>query len=311
MTEFIMLVGIPGSGKSTVAEMIKGYDVFSSDKIRELLTGDESDQTHNSEVFRLLNKQIFDNLKNGKCSILDATNLSSKRRRQFLKTLSKLDVYKTAIVIATPFEECVKNNSSRDRVVPDYVMDQMYRSFQIPIRQEGFDNVLIYYNCENGIEDFALPKIKDKAKLFDQQNKHHNQTLGDHMEAVSQYVLKKNHHIPGLYFASMIHDIGKLKTQTFKENDHSAHYYQHENVGAYDAMFVVKNANDNAFGDFNSNRSIYYLSHNVVDVCKYINWHMYPYSIKSEKTKEKFIDFVGKDFYDAIMLLHEADLASH
>lgn len=42
MVEFIMLVGLPGSGKSTYAEKLKekGYIIHSSDAIREELTGD-------------------------------------------------------------------------------------------------------------------------------------------------------------------------------------------------------------------------------------------------------------------------------
>lgn len=42
MTDFIMLVGLPGSGKSTYAEELKreGYIIHSSDAIREELTGD-------------------------------------------------------------------------------------------------------------------------------------------------------------------------------------------------------------------------------------------------------------------------------
>ncbi|HCF37888.1 MAG TPA: hypothetical protein DER56_02260 [Thermosipho africanus] len=311
MTEFIMLVGIPGSGKSHIAKMFKGYDVFSSDKIREELTGDASNQEFNKKVFEILHKNIFDSLKNRRSSIYDATNLSSKRRRRFIETISKLDVHKVALVVATPFEECVENNQNRERVVPDYVMDRMYKSFQIPIEQEGFDTVQICYNNRQGIENYDLATLMKKAIVFDQKNKHHSHTLGEHMDAVGDYVFSKPHCFCGLYLASAIHDIGKLKTQVFKDGDASAHYYNHENVGAYDAMFVTKLINDNAFGQHDKKFVPYYLSKIVVDVCKYINWHMYPYSIKSEKTKEKFIDFVGKDFYDAIMLLHEADLASH
>ena len=42
MTEFIMLVGLPASGKSTYAEKLKEkeYHIHSSDSIREELTGD-------------------------------------------------------------------------------------------------------------------------------------------------------------------------------------------------------------------------------------------------------------------------------
>ena len=68
-------------------------------------------------------------------------------------------------------------------------------------------------------------------------------------------------------------------------------------VSAYDAMFALKQ-------DDVENESI-------LEICQYINWHMYPYNIKLEKTKNRFIDFVGQEFYDNLMILHEADKNAH
>ena len=61
MPVLVMLMGLSGSGKSTLAEeyaKLSGGKVFSSDKIREELFGDENDQTHNGEVFNELHKRI-------------------------------------------------------------------------------------------------------------------------------------------------------------------------------------------------------------------------------------------------------------
>ena len=58
--EIIMLVGIPGSGKSTVAEQYiqQGYKVHSSDAIREKLYGKEDVQGKAPEVFQRLLKNM-------------------------------------------------------------------------------------------------------------------------------------------------------------------------------------------------------------------------------------------------------------
>ena len=60
MTKFIMLVGLPASGKSTYAERLKekGYHIHSSDKIREELTGDVNSQDKNIDVFAELHKRV-------------------------------------------------------------------------------------------------------------------------------------------------------------------------------------------------------------------------------------------------------------
>ena len=82
-----MGVGIPGSGKSTWLENNKeeyNYTIHSSDSIREQL-GDINDQSKNSQVFETLHNRIKTDLLNGKSVAMDATNLSRKKRINFLK----------------------------------------------------------------------------------------------------------------------------------------------------------------------------------------------------------------------------------
>ena len=92
-TNFIIMVGIVGSGKSYKAEELKvayevinrnnGIDrkvvILSSDAIREEITGDINCQTRNDEVFSLLHKRIKENIKTNDV-IVDATNVSQKSR---------------------------------------------------------------------------------------------------------------------------------------------------------------------------------------------------------------------------------------
>ena len=82
--EFIMLVGLPGSGKSTLTKRYKEYKVHSSDDIREELTGDVNRQDINSLVFKILHNRVKEDLLNGQSVIIDSTNISSKPCFQFL-----------------------------------------------------------------------------------------------------------------------------------------------------------------------------------------------------------------------------------
>ena len=108
---FVAIVGHNGSGKSTLAKMLKeGNDnivIVSSDAVRAELLGDENDQSRNGEVFNEVHKRIISSLKEGKDVIYDATNLSYKRRINFLKTISHLNVYKKCIVVLASYERCV------------------------------------------------------------------------------------------------------------------------------------------------------------------------------------------------------------
>ena len=295
MTKFIMMVGLPGSGKSTWAEK-QGMNVFSSDTMREEYYGDASFQGENNLIFELLHKKIIKSLKVGNDSIFDATNLNSKQRRHFLSKIADLDVEKIAIVVATPFEQCVENDKLRKRHVPESIIFQMQTKFQIPMLQEGFDKIDIVFDRYKDSDTYKNISIWEKAKGFDQENKHHTLDLFDHLFKTSLGVgsVSKNEL---LEVAGSLHDIGKLKTKTVKDNDGNAHFYNHHCISAYDSMFILKQEK--------------YTIAEILETCQYINWHMYPYTIKFEKTRNKFINFVGQGFYDNLMILHEADKAAH
>jgi len=294
MTKFIMMIGLPGSGKSAWADK-QAIKVFSSDTMREEYYGDASYQGDNQLIFDLLHKRIIENLQAGNSSIMDATNLNSKKRRYFLNKIANLDVEKIAVVVAKPIEQCIENDAIRKRHVPQYVIERMRKSFQIPMLQEGFDKIELNFDGCQWYEEYETEKLIDKAMFFDQKNSHHTLSLGDHL--VKTYDSLRATAPNEVTVAGLLHDIGKLTTQSFKEGHDDAHYYEHHNVSAYDAMFVLKQAE--------------IANQNILEICQYINWHMYSFNIKMEKTKNKFIDFVGKEFYDNLMLLHEADLAAH
>lgn len=294
MTKFIMMIGLPGSGKSSWAEA-QGIKVFSSDTMREEYYGDASFQGDNNLIFELLHKRIIENLEAGNDSIFDATNLNSKKRRHFLSKIADLDVEKIAVVVAKPIEQCIENDKLRKRHVPEYVINRMRTQFQIPMLQEGFDEIKLCFDGYEVHDEYDFDYLMDKALDFDQKNSHHSLSLGRHLTVVG--LTCSSFPIPGLATAGLLHDIGKMKTQSFKEGHTDAHYYEHQNVSTYDSMFILKQG---AYPD-----------DAILKICQYISWHMYPYAIKQEKTKNRFIDFVGQEFYDNLMILHEADKNAH
>ena len=62
MQNFFMMVGLPGSGKSTFARNVlsasPGAVVHSSDEIRRELLGDKNDQTQQALVFSTLHERV-------------------------------------------------------------------------------------------------------------------------------------------------------------------------------------------------------------------------------------------------------------
>ena len=148
MTNFYMLVGLPGSGKSNIAKKMKEENpkiqIFSSDELRKELWGNENTQGNNSVLFKELHNRIKFCLENGVDCIYDATNISSKRRIAFLNELKKFnDLNKTCIFVLTSIEKCFKNNKNRERKIPEEVIRNMYLRFDIPQYREGWEYTFI------------------------------------------------------------------------------------------------------------------------------------------------------------------------
>lgn len=312
----IMLVGLPGSGKSTFAKMFKeeqkkqlnrDWEIFSSDAMREELFGDERIQgtPENRElIFSTLFKRIKKQLLDRKNAIFDATNLNKRRRINFIKQLENVPCNKGCILIATPYKECLQNNSSRSRIVPDEVVKQMYMNFQPPHKSEGWDWIDIQYpSVLHPIDTNILKKWGN----YDQGNEHHTLSLGNHMLKTYFYIVDDDGYKSdrNLRYAALWHDIGKPFTRTEVnkkgEIDGNIHYYQHNCVGAYDSLFYCISY-DNLFK--------YDDVYDILDVSNLIYYHMHPYMTwdKSEKAMKRDQKLLGEEFFKRVMFLEEADV---
>jgi len=89
LPSLIMMIGVPGSGKSTWIAQNKHENavVISPDDIRRELSGNVSDQSQNGKVWFLAKERTVDALKAGKDVILDATNVATKSRKRFIQGL--------------------------------------------------------------------------------------------------------------------------------------------------------------------------------------------------------------------------------
>lgn len=146
LPKLFMMVGIPGSGKSYESEVIaKEHDavIHASDKIREEFSKNPNLKGDNNLVFNQLHFRIQRDLKVGKNVVYDATNINSKRRKAFLNSIKSIPCEKIAIIMATPYEQCIKNNAERESSIPERVIEKMYKNFQVPYYYEGFDVIQI------------------------------------------------------------------------------------------------------------------------------------------------------------------------
>lgn len=139
-----MLIGLPASGKSTWARQ-HGVAVLSSDELRFVLADDETDQSIHGEVFAALRDLLRRRLALRRpLTFVDATNLTRRERRPYLRMAQVYDCTVEAVFFDTPVEVCKARNASRTRVVPDRVIDAMAGRIARPTMQEGFESVTVF-----------------------------------------------------------------------------------------------------------------------------------------------------------------------
>jgi predicted kinase len=135
-------VGLPGSGKSTYLAKL-GVHPISSDAIRLQLVDDETDQSIQGRVFAtaryLLRQRIA---LNREVTYIDATNLTRKDRKQFIRIARETNCPVEALYFDVPLEICKARNASRRRVVPEPALDQMAIKLVAPTVEEGFEKVV-------------------------------------------------------------------------------------------------------------------------------------------------------------------------
>ena len=139
--KLFILVGIPGCGKSTLAEQLDG-EVVSSDKIREAL-GDINDQSQNELVFTIFHGTLHRLLGEGRNAIADSTALTRSARTK-LREIAEHHGAETHLVFFKNPYEAIRRNAERERSVPLEAMKRMVERYErtlIDLVQERYTTI--------------------------------------------------------------------------------------------------------------------------------------------------------------------------
>lgn len=147
-SNFIMMVGPPGAGKTKIADDIcnqfENFTIVSPDKIREEITGDMRNQGQNDIVFGEVYIRLKTKLDEGFNVIYDATNCRTTYRYKILDVVRGHTEKIICVMSTTPMSECLRRNDERDRFVPEDVIERMYFTLKKhpPVIFEGYDAIV-------------------------------------------------------------------------------------------------------------------------------------------------------------------------
>jgi protein phosphatase len=116
----VVLVGPAGSGKSTFAgRCFAPGEVLASDAMRAIVGRGESDQGATRSAFALLDRQLQARMREGRLTVVDATNVEAHARRALLGRARAARFPAIAIVLDLPPALVVRRNEGRSGRVVD------------------------------------------------------------------------------------------------------------------------------------------------------------------------------------------------
>ena len=176
----------------------------------------------------------------------------------------------------------------------------MAYKIQKPVYDEGFDHICISYPEDFNYKTYIEEDILNPSNInMSHDSPYHSFSIWEHCKKAEEYAIN-NKFSSFVVNAAKYHDIGKFFTKSFMnskgEVTDRAHFYNHENVGAWLTLGVFNNSTvDNE---------------SIIFTAWLISQHMSIYALR-QSGKNKYLDYLPHTWYHDLYNLFECDQAAH
>lgn len=176
--EILMLIGIPGSGKSTFSkkfiedqkELGKKWTRVNRDSIRAMLGYPSSESevlAYENAVTKIEDESIRAAIEAGYNVVVDSTNVQLKFIKEFIdefKTVANISFH----IMETPIDVCIERNAEREEGrVPDADMDKMIARFETMIYDPNISDYIRPWKRQPRLVNREFGKDKNGCYIFD------------------------------------------------------------------------------------------------------------------------------------------------
>jgi len=138
----VVLAGLPGAGKDSYAQrQFRQMPVVSLDAIRDQLGFSPED--NQGRVIQAAFDTAREHLRARRDFVWNATNVTASRREKIISLARAYDAHVAIHVIDPPFATVLRQNRSRERMVPEQVIENLARKWEPPSVLEAHEVVWV------------------------------------------------------------------------------------------------------------------------------------------------------------------------